>query len=41
MIAPQHGSILHRRGDIDRTIELLMSLDDVGIDGILKGSLND
>lgn len=38
IVAAQHGSILYRRQDIARTIDLLMSMDDVGIDGVLKGN---
>lgn len=40
IIAPQHGSILYRHEDIEFITNLLMSLDDVGIDGILKGVLD-
>ncbi|MEO5367068.1 MAG: MBL fold metallo-hydrolase [Magnetococcus sp. WYHC-3] len=37
MVAPQHGSVLNRRGDIAEVIQRLRFLDDVGIDGILRG----
>ncbi|MDH5639228.1 MAG: MBL fold metallo-hydrolase [Nitrospinota bacterium] len=35
MLAPQHGGILHKPGDIGMVIERLEAVDDVGIDGIL------
>jgi len=35
VIAPQHGSILHRKRDISFVIRKLDALDKVGIDGII------
>ncbi|MBF0159503.1 MAG: MBL fold metallo-hydrolase [Magnetococcales bacterium] len=35
MIAPQHGSIFYRREDIDYTIQRLMAMNDIGIDGLV------
>ncbi|MDH5476913.1 MAG: MBL fold metallo-hydrolase [Nitrospinota bacterium] len=34
MLAPQHGGILHKPGDISMVIDRLKTLNDVGIDGI-------
>ncbi|MBF0155189.1 MAG: MBL fold metallo-hydrolase [Magnetococcales bacterium] len=35
IIASQHGSILCKREDIAKTIQILINLEDVGIDGVL------
>lgn len=34
MIAPQHGSVLHRPEDIDEAITRIAAMEDIGIDGI-------
>ncbi|MBF0097027.1 MAG: MBL fold metallo-hydrolase [Magnetococcales bacterium] len=36
IIASQHGSILFRQQEIAKTIQILMALQDVGIDGVLQ-----
>lgn len=36
LIAPQHGSIIHKKEDAECITNLLLSLDDIGIDGIVK-----
>lgn len=36
MVAPQHGSIISREKDIKFLINLLSSLDNVGIDGVIR-----
>jgi flavorubredoxin len=36
MIAPQHGSILNRKREIEFVSDALESLDCVGIDGIVR-----
>ncbi|ARJ66841.1 hypothetical protein WV31_14750 [Magnetospirillum sp. ME-1] len=37
MVAPQHGSILHRTADIKAAIDALKAMDDIGIDGMSSG----
>lgn len=34
MLAPQHGSVIHRKKDIEYLTALLLKLNDVGIDGV-------
>jgi len=36
IIAPQHGSIIHKKEDVLTLCEKLLSLDFVGIDGIIQ-----
>ncbi len=34
MVAPQHGSVLHRAADIETVARSLIALEDIGIDGV-------
>jgi hypothetical protein len=40
VIAPQHGSIIKDQEDLKYIFRLLTSLQDVGIDGIVKDNYN-
>ncbi|MBF0458020.1 MAG: MBL fold metallo-hydrolase [Nitrospirae bacterium] len=41
IIAPQHGSILYKKEDIQRVVNVLSGLDNVGFEGYIKKSNNE